>query len=279
MSLVDKIRNWVEEPPPKYAFEIGPAGLAIWHQERGHQFAAIEGLDRDPDAEILAALLRRNAPAANGNKRRPAALILPDSCARLALLDFDNFPRKAEEQLALIRFRLKRSVPFDVDTAIIRYQTESKEANSVNVVAAAISIEKLAPYETAFRNAGFHPGFITLASLSMSNLAAPDTALMKLSGSHFTFSYFEGEKLRLYRGLDLESATLAEILNVVDPTIAYLEDELQRKPLRIEGCGLEDFNRELTEHFSRQWNLSYGTLRADEYNAGLYGYLASMGVQ
>ncbi len=279
MSLLDKLRNALEEPPPKYAFEVGPAGLAIWHQARGHQFAAIEGLDRDPDAEALASLIRRNTPSVNGNKRRPAALILPDSCARLSLLDFDNFPRKSEEQLALIRFRLKRSVPFDIDTALVRYQVESKADNKVNVVAAAISIEKLAPYEAAFRNAGFHPGFVTLSTLSMANLAAPDTALMKLSGSHFTFSYYEGDKLRLYRGLDLESASLEEILNVVDPTLAYLEDELRRRPQRIEACGLDDHNQALSQHFSDNWRMSYSTLKADEYNAGLYGYLAAMGVQ
>lgn len=279
MSFLDKLRNAIEEPPPKYAFEVGPAGLAIWHQERGHQFAAIEGLDRDPDAEALASLIRRNTPNVNGNKRRPAALILPDSCARLSLLDFDTFPRKAEEQAALIRFRLKRSVPFDIETALVRYQVESKSGEGVNVVAAAIAIEKLAPYETAFRNAGFHPGFITLSSLSMANLAAPDSALMKLNGSHFTLSYFEGDRLRLYRGLDLESASMEEILNVVDPTLAYLEDELRRKPHKIEACGLDDFNQALTQHFDQNWRLPYTTLRADEYNAGLYGYLAAMGVQ
>jgi type IV pilus assembly protein PilM len=277
--LFDKLRNAIEEPPPKYAFEVGPAGLAIWHQERGHQFAAIEGLDRDPDAEALASLIRRNTPTVNGNKRRPAALILPDSCARLSLLDFDTFPRKAEEQLALIRFRLKRTVPFDIDMALVRYQVESKSGEGVNVVASAISIEKLAPYETAFRNAGFHPGFVTLSSLSMANLAAPDSALMKLNGSHFTFSFFEGDKLRLYRGLDLESASMEEILNVVDPTLAYLEDELRRKPHKIEACGLDDFNQALSQHFDSNWRLQYATLRADEYNAGLYGYLAAMGVQ
>lgn len=279
MSLLDKLRNALEEPPPKYAFEVGPAGLAIWHQSRGHQFAAIEGLDRDPDAEALASLIRRNTPTVNGNKRRPAALILPDSCARLSLLDFDTFPRKAEEQLALIRFRLKRTVPFDIDAALVRYQVESRSGEGVNVVAAAISLEKLAPYETAFRNAGFHPGFITLSSLSMANLAAPNTAIMKLNGSHFTFSYFEDDKLRLYRGLDLESASIEEILNVVDPTMAYLEDELHRKPHKIEACGLDDFNQVLDQHFSETWRLPYATLRADEYNAGLYGYLAAMGVQ
>jgi len=48
---------------------------------------------------------------AGGTQCKDVALILPDYCIRLAILDFDEFPSGPEEQLALIRFRLKRSVP------------------------------------------------------------------------------------------------------------------------------------------------------------------------
>jgi type IV pilus assembly protein PilM len=286
MSLLEKLRNFIEEPPPKFAFEIGPAGLAVWQQGRDFQFAAIEGLDREPDSAMLESLLRRATPPVNGNKRRPAALILPDSCARLTLLDFDSFPRKADEQLSLIRFRLKRSVPFDVDTAVVRYLADSRQGNSVSVVAAAISIEKLAPYEAALRNAGFHPGFITLSSLSTANLAAPNTAILKLSASHLTLSFFDATRLRLYRGLELESPSLSSILDVLDPTLAYLEDELRQKPHSIAACGLEDFTEPLSQHLNEHWRIPCAPLRSafsaqtvDEYNAGLFGYLAAQGVQ
>ncbi len=54
-------------------------------------------------------------------KRKDVALILPDFSARIAVLDFDNFPSDAKEQAALVRFRLKRSVPFDVESAAVSY--------------------------------------------------------------------------------------------------------------------------------------------------------------
>ncbi len=50
-------------------------------------------------------------------KRRDVALILPDFSARISVLDFDQFPTDPKEQASLIRFRLKRSVPFDVESA------------------------------------------------------------------------------------------------------------------------------------------------------------------
>ena len=40
-------------------------------------------------------------------KRRDVALILPDYCTRIAVLDFDNFPSDPKEQVSLVRFRLK----------------------------------------------------------------------------------------------------------------------------------------------------------------------------
>jgi type IV pilus assembly protein PilM len=188
-----------------------------------------------------------------------------------------------EEQSALIRFRLKRTVPFDVDTAILRYQTRSRGGNKVDLTVAAIAVETLAPYEAAFRNAGFHPGFVTIAGLSAANLAAPDSLTLRLSGLTLTISHFEGEELRLFRCLELQSGTLDEILNVLDPTLAYLEDERKTKPNRIDVCGLGELQQELQDHLRTQWNVDLQPLRSrlgavDANNAGLYGYLESMGV-
>ncbi len=59
-----------------------------------------------------------------GRRRSQAqdvALILPDFSTRIAVLDFDSFPSDPKEQAALIRFRLKRSVPFDVESAALSY--------------------------------------------------------------------------------------------------------------------------------------------------------------
>ncbi|MDX2268997.1 MAG: hypothetical protein NW208_12880 [Bryobacter sp.] len=285
MSFLAKLRALVEEPPPQYAFEIGPAGLAIWQAGRGLQFAAIEGLDREADSTLLEALLRRHAPNANGH-RRPAAVILPDSAARVSLLDFDTFPRKAEEQLGLVKLRLKRTVPFDIESAVCTYQVDSKADPKVNVLAEAIALEKIAPVETAFRNAGFHPGFITVSSLAMAQLVEPHTAFLKLSGNHLSLGYFDDSRLRLYRDLELDSPSLDAVLDIVDPTLAYLADVLQLKPSRIDHCGLEELAAPLTEHLAANWELTLAPLRArvegrtqavDEFNAGLVGYLAGQG--
>ena len=51
-------------------------------------------------------------------------LVLPDYCARVAVLDFDAFPSNPAEQLSLVRFRMKKSVPFDVEDSAISYYAQ-----------------------------------------------------------------------------------------------------------------------------------------------------------
>jgi len=282
MSLLEKLRSLVEEPPPAFAFEVGPSGISHW-QSGQVRFDALSGIEHETDAVVLGEALAGITQPPNGNRRRAAALILPDRSARVSLMDFDQFPRKAEDQQALIRFRLKRTVPFDIDTAILRYQVRPKGANRVDLTVAAIAVETIAPYETAFRMAGFHPGFVTIGGLSAASLAAPGSITLRLSGLTLTLSQYSQTGLGLYRCLELQAGTLDEILNVVDPTLAYLEDERKTRPTRIDICGLGAMASDFSMHLRETWKLETQPLRSrlgavDAYNAGLYGYLDSMGV-
>ena len=92
------------------------------------------------------------------------ALILPDYCTRLAVLDFDSFPSDAAQQLSLIRFRLKRSVPFDVESAAISYWAQPAADKKMDVVAAVAPLEIVSRYEAPFRAAGMLPGLVTLVA-------------------------------------------------------------------------------------------------------------------
>src|SRR3990172_4819218 len=47
------------------------------------------------------------------------ALVIPDQAARVFFLDFDEFPAPPAQAIPLIRRKLKKSVPFDIDTSTI----------------------------------------------------------------------------------------------------------------------------------------------------------------
>ena len=51
--------------------------------------------------------------------------VLPDAAVRVVLLDFDTLPANADEAESVVRFRLKKSLPFDVDKAKVSYHVQT----------------------------------------------------------------------------------------------------------------------------------------------------------
>jgi type IV pilus assembly protein PilM len=223
------------------------------------------------------------APA-NGHRKRRAAVILPDYCARVAVLDFDTFPSNLEEQQALVRFRLKKSVPFEVDTAVVSYVEQPRSSNAkVDVLAAVISSDIVVQYEAPFRAAGFQPGLITTSSLAALNLLAPDgiTLLVKLSGRILSVLVLQENAVNLARCIEMEGGRLEDIESVLHPTIAYVEDELKGRPSRIWLAGFGAQADELAPRWEKEWGVAVEAIRSrfgkpEEGNAGLLGYLESV---
>ncbi|MCP5111746.1 MAG: hypothetical protein GY953_13025, partial [bacterium] len=149
-----KIRRFVEDPPPAYAFEISPAGIA--YSKRDTSELAFEPLEEDVLSisplkdnvirpELLFEQVRLLAPA-NGKGRRTAALILPDYSTRVAVLDFDSFPSDKSEQESLVQFRMKKSIPFELDSARVGYHVQSAGGSGrpYEVVVAVTALELVA---------------------------------------------------------------------------------------------------------------------------------------
>src|SRR5487761_2304911 len=65
-------------------------------------------------------------------------LVIPDSAVRVLLLEFESLPGRAAEALPLVRFRLKKLLPFDADDAMVTYQVMSSNKSIVRVLAVAI---------------------------------------------------------------------------------------------------------------------------------------------
>lgn len=285
MNPVAWFRNLVEEPPPAYAFEISEAGLA-WAStdpvRTGFQPFMNPAVQVTPlkdniiDAgEIQAAVTRVINPAV---KRKTCALILPDYCGRVTLLDFDTFPSKAEEQLALVKFRVKKSVPFDIDSAAVTYAVQSHSGKQHEVVALVVSFEIVQRYEAPFRAAGLQPGLVTTASITTLDLVPPSgiSVAVRLAGQQLTVSVIDSGALKLVRCVELPDLTPEEVEGVLVPTLAYIEDELGKKPERLITCGFQSLMQEW--NWQPEFGMSVELLRSrfgapGETNAGLYGWM------
>src|SRR5207247_9043019 len=99
----------------------------------------------------------------------PAAAV----CGRLA--EFDALRSDHDEALRVVRFRLEKSLPFDVDKAKVSYHAR-KLQDEVRVVAAVGLGSVIDDYEAAFREAGFNPGVVlpsTLAAIGAADAKRP----------------------------------------------------------------------------------------------------------
>lgn len=293
MSWWTRLRRWVDEPPPEFAFELSPAGIA-WARHAKALRTGFEPLEPGvlvvsplhdnvarPDA--LIERIRALAPPNGRPRRRTAALILPDYCARVAVLDFDAFPSDPAEQLSLVRFRIKKSIPFDLESARVSYQVQAS-GKKHQVVVAVAALEIVARYEAGFRAAGFEPGLVTTSSLAALALLGRDGSrvLAKLSGETLAVSVVEGESLRLVRCVELPEVSVPEVMAVLYPTFAYIEDELARRPQALLVCGFGPMSEEIAGPIEREFGVEVRPLRSrlgapDQTNAGLLGYLESLG--
>src|SRR3984957_14718617 len=100
-----------------------------------------------------------------GGRSKDVIAIVPDAAVRVVLLEFDTLPADDEEAAGVVRFRMKKSLPFDVDKARVSYHAQ-KTAAGVRVVAAVALATVVEDYEAAFRDAGFSPGVVLPSMLA-----------------------------------------------------------------------------------------------------------------
>ena len=162
-------------------------------------------VDRVAVTAAIRGALEQIGERANGRDAN-LTLVIPDSAVRVLLLDFEALPSRESEALPLVRFRLKKLLPFDADEAMVTYQTMSTSKGVVRVLAVAIPRDVLSEYETAAREAGFEPGCVLPSTLAC--LAAVDDAepalLVNANPNGVTAAIVRGGVLLLHRSVDLQ---------------------------------------------------------------------------
>ena len=279
MSLLKKITSLVQDPPPSHLFELSEAGLA--YAQAGQTgflpfepgtlvVSPVEDNVLRPD--MLATMIGKFGAQGTTKKRKPAAVILPDYAARVTVLDFDSFPSSAEEQLSLVKFRVKKTIPFDIDSAAVSYFVQPAANKRIEVLAVTVALEVIARYEALFRAAGFQPGVVTTSTLAALNLYKGDgvAVLAKLSGQVLTVAVIEGQRIKLFRCVTLEEPSEEEFLSVLHPTFAYVEDELSAPVGKLVLCGFSEVPRGLRCE-AEPLRSRFGAPGA--FNAGLLGYM------
>jgi type IV pilus assembly protein PilM len=260
---------------PRFACEIAPEGVTAARAASAE--APLDSVARAPlapgavmpglkpgnlaDRVAVIAAVRRAMESIDvrpNSRGADLTIVVPDAAVRVLLLDFDALPAKLSEALPIVRFRLKKLLPFEADDAMVSYQVMSSSRSAVRVLAVAMPRDVLEEYETAVREAGFDPGAVlpsTLAALAGLTGGEP-SLIVNASHTGITTAITREGILLLHRSVDLQppsagiDATLPpqlqelspddlanEIAQAVSVAVAYFEDTLFTPPSTILSAG------------------------------------------
>ena len=161
-------------------------------------------------------------------------VVIPDDAARIAFLVAENLPSGQEERQTFIRWKLKKSLPFDVDTAQVAFKVIGPhvgiDARGMDLVVALSPRAVIEEYVELMEKAELHAGFVVPSTLATLNLLRPpveDTLFVKIAPGCVTTTVFQKQRFQFYRRV-----SEMPIFDAVYPTVLYYQDKLM-------GSGIE----------------------------------------
>src|SRR5438067_5880124 len=264
--------SWLDAiPHPPLATAITSDRIAVarwWHSGSLDAFA-VELL---PPGAVIPSAVETNlvnsavvkaavAKACDRLRIRPedVALLLPDPVIRVFVQHFEDFPRSAAEAVPMLRWKLKKSVPFEADETLISYMRQAPREVGVDVVTALARLRIIREYESLVEGIGLRPGVVLSSSLAAISLVEDEkaTLLARVSGSTLTTAIVRRGVLCGYRCTELPAhganLTPQMLLEEIFPVAAYYQDTWQEaiQSVRVAGLGtrLAEFVRPLEEEF------------------------------
>ena len=249
-SLSDRLLGFVPQPVPPFVFEVDERGVRFGRfqdAEDGVRFLEYRELElptnsfqdgvlggpmRDPAgfAEQLGNLLQEiSVPV------QEASLVVPDRWLRVSFVEVGELPREAKAQEEILRWKLKRLVPFRIEELRVRGIEVMPLPNQEEPVRVMLGygLERLlGQLEQAFATAGIHVGLMTNRSLSllagMVETFRPDdiSVLAVVRSDAYTLTFARGLAPLLLRFKEARGADMA------------LEGNLVSRDLRLTGSFL-----------------------------------------
>ena len=234
-------------PGPSVAVSIAAGCVTAVQVETGRDRTAVCGHARAalPEGAVRPAVLGPNLadpPAVAGAiddvlgqlPRRPRriALLLPDGAAKVSIARFAKVSTRAADLEEMIRWQVRKTVPFSVDDAQVDWSrgrlTAEGEQEFVVILARRAVVEE---YEQACVAAGTHPGLVETLSFSLLHTAVAhgagdgdvDWLLAHIGPASSTLAVVRGRHPLMFRTVMADGEALGDL---VHQTAMYYEDRL-----------------------------------------------------
>jgi len=137
--------------------------------------ATIRILHREPNVTTPGVFVNclRETFSALGTRSELVSLSLPDSAGRVVLLDLDTRFKNRREGIDIIRWKLKKSLPFDLHDIHLDYQIiREKENGELTALVALMSRQVISQYEELLVEAGLKPNRVDFSTFNLYRLFA-----------------------------------------------------------------------------------------------------------
>jgi type IV pilus assembly protein PilM len=185
--------------------------------------------------------------------RKEVNLLIPDLSARVLLISLESLPGRSGDLLELLRFKVKKSLPFSVEEASLSYQVQTLGASHFEVILTVINKSVLREFEGAVESLGLEPGFVTVEHFGITQLLevqaqdwrSRSTLLFRLTPRCSTTSIHHLGYLRFYRAVEKDyslsqasSITPESLFDEIYPSLAYFQDKFEKQIEMIYLSGL-----------------------------------------
>jgi len=194
---------------------------------------------------------------------------------RVFVLHFDVFPRKPEEAIPILRWRLKKSVPFEAEETVISYMRQSPRDDGVDIVTGLARLRIVREYETLVESVGMSPGVVMSSTLAVVPLL-PDgrpSLLARVAGTSLTTAIVREGMLCGYRCItlpaDARHVTPQDLLDEIYPLAAYYQDSWSEGIAQVRLAGLSDRIADFREPFERELGCPVQSVLTAAENEGI----------
>jgi Tfp pilus assembly PilM family ATPase len=238
-------RSWFASPPPPAAIEIDARRVSVVSVSS----RSVTGYASEPlppglvtpalngpnvhDAAALTAAVKAAVDRVSPRPRR-AALILPDSVAKVSLVRFEKIPPKAQDLEQLIRWQVRKAAPFRIEDAQVSWADASDVPGGGREYFVVLARRYLIHgYERICEAAGVHAGTVDIVSTNLVNavlatrpqLAAGDWLLVHTAADSSTLVVVRNGHVIFFRNRPGD-AIAEDMGDLVHQTAMYYQDRL-----------------------------------------------------
>jgi type IV pilus assembly protein PilM len=260
-NIVEKVRESFRPQAPLWACELTSRYVVVTGVNRKRSKVEGKSAVELPEGSLSGSLSEKNIIAPDslrdymrqaltkaGFKGVEIGVVVPDDTARISLIVSEKLPSDPLEHQTFIRWKLKKTVPFDVENAQVAFRVLGPHLGNGAKVSSHDLLVVLSPravireYEELLESLELDAGFVlpsTLAALNLFDVTlrpAPDTLFLKIAPDCVTTTIFQNGRVEFYRRVSGE-----ELYDAVFPTVLYYQDKLGGKALeRIVFCSYDE---------------------------------------